>query len=435
MAVPWEDHPLAISGGELLAQRILPLLGHSARNIARAAAVCRGWRYACRAASPKMTMYRDGALVGLSWDQASSSAVTWSPCGKYIAAPLFIANGYQRRIVVWRASNFAVVFNRELDGSSSPRFDKIDHLAFSRNSALFAAVCGTKFVLWRVSDWALVAVATLNVPSRRSFLDIGVSGSPPRGLIGLASVDSLDVTLWASAVKVAVKVPAVAVLRLRTFRTIKIAPNILANYAHIDDYGPFGVSSFAISPDGAVFAATIQNNSDESLETLGVNNLPEIGSYVFVYEVAHGTLVGVYSAVGELQYHEVHIAWTPLGTLRMTWVGITERDLTYSDDDHVVCVWDYRSPAVPTQTIIPYIPHEYVVGWSACGGSYYVLISQEEDDVPSVIQERVTGDGTTRRAVTFPDDANYDVIVSPDGCAIAVVSGHRIVRVVLFSND
>ena len=56
--IAWPDHPLAVSGGEIMATRILPLMGHNARDFARAAAVCRGWRAACQVVAATMSVKR-----------------------------------------------------------------------------------------------------------------------------------------------------------------------------------------------------------------------------------------------------------------------------------------------------------------------------------------------------------------------------------------
>ena len=100
--IAWPDHPLAASGGEILATRILPLMGHNARDFARAAAVCRGWRAACRAATPTVGLYRETAL---QLPDRSHYGLAWSPCGKFIAATICRPHS----IFIWRASTGALV--------------------------------------------------------------------------------------------------------------------------------------------------------------------------------------------------------------------------------------------------------------------------------------------------------------------------------------
>ena len=102
-SIAWPDHPLAASGGEILATRILPLLGHDARDFECAAAVCRGWRAVCRAAtSTTLNVYRETTLqVG---EKQTIAACAWSPCGKFVAA---VADS-PHRAFIWHASTGAL---------------------------------------------------------------------------------------------------------------------------------------------------------------------------------------------------------------------------------------------------------------------------------------------------------------------------------------
>ena len=102
--IAWPDHPLAASGGEILAARILPLMGHNARDFARAAAVCRGWRTACRAATATACLYRETTLPAVDGPETEFS-LKWSPCGTFIAATIC----HPPRIFIWRASTGALV--------------------------------------------------------------------------------------------------------------------------------------------------------------------------------------------------------------------------------------------------------------------------------------------------------------------------------------
>ena len=101
LPIAWPDHPLAASGGEILATRILPLMGHNACDFARAAAVCRGWRAACRAAVAILSVYRETAL---QLPDRSHYGLAWSPCGKFIAATICRPHS----IFIWRASTGAL---------------------------------------------------------------------------------------------------------------------------------------------------------------------------------------------------------------------------------------------------------------------------------------------------------------------------------------
>ena len=111
--IAWPDHPLAVSGGEILATRILPLMGHNARDFARAAAVCRGWRAACRAAMPTVSVYREAALPQVEGQKRV--ALAWSPCGRFVAATLC----RPFRLFMWRASTGALVNEWALETPAS----------------------------------------------------------------------------------------------------------------------------------------------------------------------------------------------------------------------------------------------------------------------------------------------------------------------------
>ena len=122
-----------MSGGEILATRILPLMGHNARDFARAAAVCRGWRAACQTATPTLIMYRETALHPIDGD--THVYLSWSPCGKFVA----VAADDPRRLSIWRASTGALVNEWAFATPATADFEEFPDLicvsvAFSRDS-------------------------------------------------------------------------------------------------------------------------------------------------------------------------------------------------------------------------------------------------------------------------------------------------------------
>ena len=211
--IAWPDHALAASGGEILATRILPLMGHNARDFARASAVCRGWRAACRAAAATLSVYRETTLQvddGRPYYSPPPGAagrgrftMAWSPCSKFVAAtaccPL--------RISIWRASTGALVNEWALDTPAtavSPGIEDIAQqtsveAAFSRDGTrvltLFNAT--NHFSVWSVPDGQLLAVnrGEFDGGCEYSCAAIGVPGSASDGLVAFGSQPA-TLDLW-----------------------------------------------------------------------------------------------------------------------------------------------------------------------------------------------------------------------------------------------
>ena len=196
-SIPWPEHALAVSGGEILATHILPRMGHAARDFARAAAVCRGWRAAAGAETAVHNVYAD---VALEKTEAFMDLV-WSPCGKYVAAA---DNSY--RVFIWRTSTGALVSEWDLaDSFKVPESTvHLDAVAFSRDSSqlLTLFLASDTFAVWSVPDGQLIAVRKYDVPGvmqpNYEYPDFGVPGSASQGLVGFtknwAHVDLWDVS-------------------------------------------------------------------------------------------------------------------------------------------------------------------------------------------------------------------------------------------------
>ena len=91
-AVPWPDHPLALSDGAILRTKILPLLGDHPLTRVRLGAVCPGWRNIVRAAS--VGEYALQAAPGqalLPSDDCSALRFGWSPDGRASSSAAFSA--------------------------------------------------------------------------------------------------------------------------------------------------------------------------------------------------------------------------------------------------------------------------------------------------------------------------------------------------------
>ena len=319
--IAWPDHPLAVSDGEILATRVLPLMGHNARDFARAAAVCRGWRAACRAATATPSLYRETTLLPAhpSGGVYAFNNVEWSPCGKFIAlaSGRFIGNRPgPPRIFVWRASTGALVNAWALAtpaAAVSPyilecAFSYFIRVAFSRDSTrvLTTYPSTTNFSLWNVLDGQLAAVNP-GIPhgdSPYESADFGVPGSASEGLIGFSAPFTNDIDLWEVAPS-----PEGGGSRPRLRSRVQLGP--LADSS---------VFAFKFSPDGSKFAAS----------SCGV---------AYVYDVASLTRLGVYNS----PLFGAAVAWAPHGRhVLVSW-------------DNSACVWDFSRPEEAPPVITPHI--------------------------------------------------------------------------------
>ena len=203
--IAWPDHPLAASGGEILATHILPLMGHNARDFVRAAAVCRGWRAACRAIAATLSVYRETALQPIEYQLEGEFGITlaWSPCGKFVAATAC----RPPRFFIWRASTGALVNEWALatPATAVPQ-DILEDVGsygirvfFSRDSTRVLTLFDTSghFSVWSVPDGQLLAVKWGDRGGRLyQSADFGVPGSASDGLVGICSYDTSFVDLW-----------------------------------------------------------------------------------------------------------------------------------------------------------------------------------------------------------------------------------------------
>lgn len=129
MAVPWPDHDLAASGGDIFRARVVPRMGSDAADYVRAGAVCRGWADAMlRDAPQQRRAYRR------SWALPCVDGCTglprWSPCGAYFAYVAWAEGGRAwRRLFVYRAFDGAKV--REIDLFANMRPDAVDVVRFN----------------------------------------------------------------------------------------------------------------------------------------------------------------------------------------------------------------------------------------------------------------------------------------------------------------
>ena len=327
LPIAWPDHPLAVSGGEILAARILPLLGHNARDFARAAAVCRGWRAACRAATAALS--RLYWVADLTEEDAVDSMFLWSPCGKLVAA---ITN-FPPRIFMWRASTGAVhEWSIEAPPSPIPAFggddgdDQYFEIAFSRDSGhvLTCFRWSTQFAVWSVPDGRLVAIHR------------GQAGGPPGG--GYTAIDFASTGLIALAATtltgVAVDLWTVDLLAGGGDPTEPIHHHqiILDGYGELDvvDEGSPAPRTLAFSPDGSKFAFAFSDDA-------------------YVFDVASHAQLGTYRT------HSPGLAstsWSPDGSrVLVAW-------------DRRVCIWDFNAPGPSAIITADFGPDLSVIQWS-----------------------------------------------------------------------
>ena len=412
--IAWSDHSLAASGGEILVTRILPLMGHDARDFARAAAVCPGWRAACRVAAATVSVYREAALQ----PSIMSSNFAWSPCGKFYAA----AVPSPPRIFIWRASTGALMKQWALaTAATAVHRDFLEKaewsdaqplsMAFSRDSTRLLTLfpLSDHFAVWSVPDGQLVAV-NKGSPNGGwlSFPDFGVPGSASDGLVGFLFND-FAVELWALA-------PAATggVSRPRRRARVQLAPEVDEEYIeNMEDDGESCDFSFAFSPNGSKFAVATRGKA-------------------YVYDIASRARIATFAPPWE----SARAAWTPGG----------QRVLVSCGDRS--CVWDFTrrgSPPVVTADVDPdesiHGPDVYFNGWSPSGASYFVTRALERARgfgpaaATFALEERRTADGALLRAVNFRSGDGHApmVALSPDSHAALIDPSRGVpARLVLF---
>ena len=391
----WPDHPLALSGGEILATRILPLMGHNARDFARAAAVCRGWRAACRAASSTVRMYRETALQPIVGDNYTTLA--WSPCGTFIAS----AVRRPPRFFIWRASTGALVNEWALATQAAAVPPEILEnvgcisVTFSRDSTRVLTFIeeSDHFAVWSVPDGQLLAV-NRGGPNGNSYdrADWGVPGSASDGLIGFVSWEGAAVDLWD------VSPPTDGgASRPRLRSRVDLPPG----------QNPSSVDTFEFSGDGSKFTAVHS----------GV---------VYFYDVASLTRLGVYNPPSEAW---LQAAWVPGGQrVLVSWkLG--------------ACVWDFSRAEAPSLVTVNVGPQTDFNSWSPSGASYFVT-RQSEGDAPNgpptyALEERRAADGSLVRAVSVGPCGcplnSFHYFMSPDSHALALhLRKCSTIRIVVF---
>ena len=336
--IAWPDHPLAVSGGEILATRVLPRMGHNARDFAVAAAVCRGWRAACLAAAPTVSLYREMVLQPAEGEFGSSLA--WSPCGNFLATTAC----HPPRLFIWRASTGALVNAWPLATAASDLSQAIlenfvsIRVTFSRDGARAAThfVGVEHFAVWSVPDGRLL-VALPGEPEGDWFRhsDFGVPGSASDGLLGFASDDGI-VSLWD------VETPPEGEGGSRPHQRSRwdLAPS-----SEFGNGGVYIAESFAFSPDGFKFVASF---CEASSEACGV---------AYVYDVASLARLGVHSFTPQVR---AHAAWAPDG-----------RHVLLSGPNSAY-VWDFSRPEAPPIATIDIGADSVFQCWSPSGASYIV---------------------------------------------------------------
>ena len=385
--IAWPDHPLATSGGEILAARILPLMGHNSRDFALAAAVCRGWRAACRAAASTLSVYRETALL---LPHQPHYVFKWSPHGKFVAA----TTCRPFRIFIWRASTGALVNEWALVAPATAVPQNILEsycfcsVAFSRDSTRVLTLfrLSDHFAVWSVPDGQLIFV-NRGDPFGYCYecADFGVPGSASRGLIGFGSFDDAAVDLWDVSPP-----PGGGGIQPHLRRRVDLE----------SDEGAY-TEYLAYSPDGSKFAASF-------------------GSVVFVYDVASLTRLGVYSSPSIWPGS----TWAPDGwRVLVSW-------------EQSACVWDFSRPEAPSVVTIDVGPDSCFQCWSPSGASYFVTrqLKRPTRSGPAtyVLEERKVAEGSLVRAVSLGPDNDF-LRMSPDALALLIDSSGSVpARIVVF---
>ena len=389
--IAWPDHPLAASSGEILARCILPLVGHNARDFARAAAVCRGWRAACRAAKLTLSVYREWTMT---MEDSFDSDFMWSPCGKFVAA----VSHYPPRLFVWRASTGELrnSWSIEAPPTPVPEFPGFDNgeehyfeIAFSRDGTrvLTCFNWGTQFAVWNVDDGRLLAInrGGNGGPPGNGYvaIDFGVPGSASGGLIALAAttVTGVIVDLWSVALPDDGDAPTAPVQRDR------VEVIIYAEGGDDIDEGSNPPRTLVFSPDGSKFAFAFCEHA-------------------FVYDVASIVRLGSFTTPTTPSFSTT--AWTPDG----------RRVIVAWADNLNVCIWDFNAPEPPVTIAADLGPNVRVLQWSttAC------YTSRRVGDDTLVEKRRFSGvSSRVLRSTIVSSSLNaLSITVSPDGRAVIV---------------
>ena len=426
--IPWSEHPFSASGGDILAMRILPLMGPNARNYAWAAAVCHDWHSASRAAAATVNVYRETSLPAIQDNE--DVTLEWSPSGKYFAA----AMRYPPRISIWRASTGALVSEWALATPETAVPEDIlenanlINVAFSRDSTrvLTLFVGSNHFAIWSVPDGQLIAVnhgdddPDEGVPdegtvtyARAAF---GVPGSASDGLVGLLASDGLAIDFWDI---------------LPPPEGGDILPRLRSHLPLDVEAQP---DSFSISPDGSKVAATCCGTA----RVFDVASLAQLGSY---------------------RPHRDD--WDPDLTdwVSATWTTDSQK-LVFSWGDVYACVWDFRRPEEPAFITIdagpnacllksPFLanPDHRFPCLSCNGASYFVVRiargprtrkGKYYGQTTYALEERSLADGSVVRAInnvrsTCRLEEFPAAVCSPDSLALLMYpSGDVPARVVVF---
>ena len=410
--IAWPDHPLAASGGEILATRILPLMGHNARDFARAAAVCRGWRDACRAAAATMSVYRETVLQLAGDNSDKGDKFEWSPCGKFVAAAVY----YPPRILIWRASTGALVNEWALatPATAVPQGilekDIYVTVAFSPDSKRLLTLFSfsNHFAVWSVPDGQLLAVNRGDPADDIYALnaDIGVPGSASDGLVGLGADIALAVDLWDVSPS-----PEGGVVRPRLRSRVVLAPG------GDDVEDPDFVGSFAFSGDGSKFVASFRGT-------------------VQVYDVASLERLGAYTSPSD----DAWAFWLPDSPL--LWVRWDENEGGRSRDN--ACVWDFSRPEAPSVFTVDVGPDARFHSLSPSGASYFLVckLRGRTRNAPTThaLEERRAAGGSLVRAVCLGSGGHDEVLplvrMSHDRRALLVYPpGGGPARVIVFDWD
>ena len=385
--IAWPSHPLAAS--EILATRILPLMGHNARDFARAAAVCRGWRAACRAATSTLSVYREMALPLLG--NKKGVAFFWSPCGKFLAATVC----RPPRLSIWRASTGTLVNEWALDTPATAVPPNILNrtraviATFSRDGTRVMTLFreSSHFAVWSVPDGQLLAVNPGDPSVRYVCTDVGVPGSASHGLVRLSS-DHGVVDLWDVS-----PLPGGGALRPH-LRGRKEPP--------VKDTS---CGSFAFSPGGSEFAAF----------SAGIAR---------VYDVASLTQLHAFKSPSD----RARASFVPGGPhVLLSWDG-------------GACVRDFSRPEEASAvTTVAWVPGTRFHSWSPSGASYFIIrgtdFQPEKGAKKHALEERRAADGSLIRAIDFGPNGGHTPIayVSHDAHALVLVpTGSFPSRVVVF---
>ena len=352
LSIAWPDHPLAVSGGEILATRILPLLGNSELDFARAAAVCSGWRAACRVAAattlkvyqatvlPRSADIDDGSGDG-EGDEGDDDGLdrppllglfVWSPCGKFIAAAANPSDAVpQPHIFIWQTSTGAIMSDWELEAEGDTMSNRFAFITFSRDSTQVATVFSecNEFAIWDVADGQLLAYNPGDNGWYYGWADFGVPGSASDGLIVFLYEDGGEIQLW--------DVSPDPEDELEPEGGGVIQPR-LKKVQNSQGVGEDGFSGFrpSFSPDGSKLAISF-------------------GGFACVYDVASLTLLGTYTPNAS--------GWTPI-SIAIAWMPNSHVLVSWAES---ACVWDFDRPEAPSVVTAVVGPHKSLCGWSPNG--------------------------------------------------------------------